>query len=164
MSEVAHEKILIGIGNQERGDDAIGLWLARQLKARGLPGVVVRELHGDPTLLLDMWSHKDVVYLVDAVWSGVAPGTVHQMDARIEPLPGTIFRLSTHGTSVADAIELGRLFNRLPQRLVIYGIEGKSFDIGAPISPEAQRGAEQALEVVLRDLKQKEVDLCMSGD
>jgi hydrogenase maturation protease len=88
------------------------------------------------------------------------------MDARIEPLPGTIFRLSTHGTSVADAIELGGLLNRLPQRLVIYGIEGKSFDIGAPISPEAQRGGEQALEVILRDLKQsqKEVDLCMSGD
>ena len=147
------QRLVIGAGNDERGDDGVGLWLVRRLEVQRLPGVMVRVFTGDPTRLLEIWANVEVVYLVDAISSGAPPGTVRRFNARCEPLPRAFFHLSSHGTSVADAVALGKALRRLPPRLVIYGIESKSFGVGQPISPEVRRGAEQALAALRRELE-----------
>ena len=45
-----------------------------------------------------------------------------------------LFRTSTHLLGVAEAVELGRELDRLPQRLTVYGIEGERFDVGEGLS------------------------------
>ena len=52
-------------------------------------------------------------------------------------------RGSTHALGVAEAIELGRALGRLPRRLLVFGIEGGSFDAGAGLSPEVERAVGQ---------------------
>ena len=42
--------------------------------------------------------------------------------------------MSTHGFGLAAAIELGRTLGQLPAHVVVYAIEGKSFDTGAALS------------------------------
>ena len=131
--------LVLGIGNDLRGDDGAGLEVARRLRAAGVRALGCA---GDPSGLLDVWEGERDVILVDAVRSGAAPGTLHRMDARARPLPTRLFCGSTHHVGVADAVELGRALGRLPERLRIVGIEGESFATGTGLSPAVDRAVE----------------------
>ena len=81
--------------------------------------------------------------IVDAVRSGAKAGTIHRLDALARPLPAQLFRASTHHLSVAEAVALGRALGRLPERLEIYGIEGRDFTAGLGLAPEVERAVER---------------------
>jgi hypothetical protein len=54
-----------------------------------------------------------------------------------------VFRRAAHRFGVADAVELGRILDRLPPRVTIYGVVGARFEAGAPISPEVAAAVER---------------------
>ncbi len=145
-------KLVVGIGNPLRGDDAAGLVAARQVRAAHPDGVTVLEESSDGTALMEAWDGADTVILVDAVRSGAVPGTVHRLDAGAGPLPAGYFSCSTHAIGPAEAIELSRALGRLPRRLVVYGIEGRTFAVGAALSPEVEAAAGEVAGRVLREL------------
>ncbi len=134
---------VVGLGNALRGDDAVGLAVARRLREL-LPDADVIEGSGEPAALLDALGGAGAVAVVDAVSSGGAPGAVHRFDAGASALP-LVSGASTHGLGLAEAIELGRALGRLPARLVVYGIEGGAYETGAPLSPEVARAAEEVV-------------------
>ena len=78
---------VIGIGNPLRGDDAVGLLVARRVRELAGPEVEVMELEGEPSRLIDAWQGARLVVVVDAVKSGAAEGAVMRFDATAEPLP-----------------------------------------------------------------------------
>ena len=135
--------MVVGLGNDWRGDDGAGLEVSRRLRSAAPPGAVVLEREAEPSGLLEMWKGKREVILVDAVQSGAEPGTVHRFDAAAAPLPAELFGRSTHHLSVADTVELGRALDRLPDRLEVLGIEGRRFDLGSGLSPEVGRTVER---------------------
>lgn len=147
--------LLIGLGNELRGDDAAGLLVAREarrlLRGEGAAAagagageaggaVEVLELAGEPVGLLAAWDGAERVVLVDAVASGAPPGTVHRLDAAAAPVPAAFAGASTHALGLAEAVELGRALGRLPPSLLILGVEGASFAAGADPS-DAVRAA-----------------------
>lgn len=147
--------LVIGCGTDGRGDDAAGLLVARRLRELG---VEAREQGGEALGLLESWKEagdaREVV-LVDAVVTGAAPGTVMVWDARTAPVVGDFLRCSTHAFGVAEAVELARLLDLLPARMLIYGIEGRQFDWGeAPSRPVLE-----AVERVAREI----ASLALSG-
>lgn len=121
------DPLVVGIGNPDRGDDAAGM-----LVARALTTTRVKELP-DCTSLLDVWESENVVVVVDAMRSGREPGSVTRYDALREVLPVKSFS-STHSFGLAETVELARALNRLPGRLVIFGIEAGIFDHGHRVS------------------------------
>jgi hydrogenase maturation protease len=149
--------LVIGVGNADRGDDAVGLVIARRVREAIAPGsgdVTVAELVGDQLGLLDAWAGADDVYVIDAVRSGGTPGAVYRFDAT-QPL-GTRFRHpGSHTFSLADVVELGRALGRVPGRLVGYGIEGASFTMGAPLSPQAADAVSAVTGQLLGELAAK---------
>lgn len=145
-----HLARVVGLGNALRGDDAVGLIVARRLRELA-PVIDVLELSGEPAELLEaLGSGGDHVVLVDAVCSGAPPGTVHRLDAS-ETALAVEARRTSHGLGLAETIELGRALERLPSRLHVIGIEGWSFELGAPLSPAVARAAD-ALVLELRAL------------
>jgi len=126
--------VVLGVGNEYRGDDAVGLAVVRALEGRVAAGVALLEVEQEPTRLLDAWAGADVALVVDAAASGAPPGTVHRFDASDDPVPARVFRSSTHAFGVGDAVELARTLGRLPRRIVVFGIEGADFGAGAPLS------------------------------
>jgi hydrogenase maturation protease len=129
---------VIGVGNEWRRDDAAGLVVARRLRDARLSGVRVVEHEGEPLDLIEEWSGADEVIVVDAVSSGAEPGAIHRLDARSTRLPAELFNGSTHALSVAEAVELARVLERLPRRLLVYGIEGRSFTAGRGLTAEVE--------------------------
>jgi hypothetical protein len=51
-------------------------------------------------------------------------------------------------------IELSRALGRLPRRLSGYGIEGTSFGIGAPLSPQAETAVGEVTARLLDELRE----------
>jgi hydrogenase maturation protease len=125
---------VIGVGNRYRGDDAVGIEVARRVLELA-PEIPVQLEEAEPVDLMDRWEGAERVVVVDAVVSDCAPGTVHRFEPVRIPLPAQLFRYSTHSFSVAEAVELARTLDRLPAELVLYGIEGERFAPGAELSP-----------------------------
>jgi len=137
--------VVVGIGNEYRNDDGVGIVVARRLRERFLNTITVLEESGEGAALIESWKGATWVILVDAVRSGAAPGTIHRFDARAAQIPTGFFHYSTHAFSVAEAIELARSLDQLPPHLIVYGIEGENFAAGDGLS----RAVEQAVESVV---------------
>jgi hydrogenase maturation protease len=144
--------LIIGVGNEFRGDDGAGLVVSRRLGALSLEGVRVLEVEGEGVAVMMAWKGASAVILVDAVYSGAEPGTVHRLEAHARPVPGSFFHRSTHAISVADAIELARSLGELPSHFVVYGIEGKSFEAGMGLSPEVETAVQEVVAAVVGEV------------
>jgi hydrogenase maturation protease len=166
--------VAIGVGNELRHDDAAGLEVARRVRslASALPvaeatesvgGAVARagageiavlEHEGEPLGLLELWDGARAAVLVDAVRSGATPGTIHRVDVSREPIPALLRgSSSTHAVGVGEAIELARALDRLPQRVVVYGVEGLCFDAGSGLSADVEGVIDSLAEAVLREVR-----------
>ncbi|KPK46959.1 MAG: hydrogenase maturation protease [Dehalococcoidia bacterium SM23_28_2] len=145
--------LIIGLGNQYRRDDAVGLTVARYLKEQVPKHVRVLEASSEGASLMESWKDADAVILIDAVHSGAEPGTLHRLDAHTQPMPSEFSHCSTHAFSAAEAIELARALGQLPPRLVVYGVEGKTFESGLGLSLEVEKAVQKVVERVLGDLR-----------
>ncbi len=153
--------LVVGIGNAARADDAAGLVAARRVREMlaacpdmAEPGrVAVVEHDGEGTNLVTLWEGHETVILIDAVSSGAPPGSILRFDACSQPIPPQIRACSTHAFGVAEAVELARALGRLPPRLIVYGIEGRSFSAGAAMSAEVEAALAVVAERVLVDAR-----------
>lgn len=134
-------RLVIGLGNPDRGDDAAGRLAAQRLR-RLVPGAAIIEQTGDAAALLETLQTEQAVWLIDAACSGAVPGTVHRIDCGNGEMPPASTAASTHGMGVAEAIALARALGCLPRRCVVYAIEGGQFAPGAPVSETVRDAAE----------------------
>jgi hydrogenase maturation protease len=68
------------------------------------------------------------------------------------PLPALFSRVSTHAFGVAEAIELARALGQLPPALVVYGVEGATFEAGAGLSAAVAAAVPQVVAQVRQEL------------
>jgi hydrogenase maturation protease len=129
---------VIGCGNLDGGDDAIGLSAVRGAAQalRSRPNVDVVEA-GMPVRVLELMTGVDAVVLVDAVRTigeRRPPGTVVRVEAGPEGLPaGMRPQLSSHGIGLADAVHLASALGASP-RVVLIGVELGATEQGASLS------------------------------
>lgn len=142
------EILLIGVGNEYRRDDGVGLLIARKLRSKNLPKTTVFEKSGEGASLMETWQGAASVFLFDAVSSGGEEGKIHRFHAHLEPIPKNFFNYSTHAFSVAEAVELARALHQLPSSLTVYGIEGKNFQEGIGVSAKVKESAQKVIAEV----------------
>jgi hydrogenase maturation protease len=140
---------IIGIGNRWRRDDGIGPWVADRLAERGLPAV---EHSGEGAGLIEAWSQARAVIVVDATASGAAAGTLYRLDAVTAELPRHFFRYSSHLFGLAEAIATARTLGRLPEQLIVHGIEGGDFGFGDEFTPAVAEAAAAVVERIAQDV------------
>ncbi|KTD23234.1 hydrogenase maturation protease [Legionella londiniensis] len=124
---------VLGIGSPF-GDDSLGWEVVKQLQAQEVfQSVAPHQLQfiicDRPGLGLLQWMRgADVAFIVDAVQSHGSAGFVHRFeDEDILSLPNA---LSSHELGLAQAIQIGKAIEDLPEKLIFYGIEidGASYD------------------------------------
>ena len=147
------EFLVIGVGNESRGDDGVGRAVARRLQSEAHGNLRVIESSGEGVGLIHAWRGASAVILIDAVQSGGAPGSVHCFSAHSYPMPLRFFRYSTHAFSIAEAVELARAIHQLPPQFIVYGIEGESFEAGIGLSPNVARAADSVAESVRHQIE-----------
>lgn len=147
--------LIIGAGNPLRRDDGAGTAVVRKLLSALPKDVAVIEHHGDGLSLMQLWQDIDKVVLVDAAFSGALPGTVYRFDGSETELPRQLFTHSSHLLGVAEGVEMARALGRLPSKLIIYGIEGATFDYGEELSPEVARAVEEVAGKIRAEVAQR---------
>ena len=133
-------RLLVGLGSYH-GDDQVGWKLVEELGKQS--GTSMRQA-AIPADLLDWLSSIDELYICDACQGTGEPGNLHRWEyqsnhqALDDFLPGveTLRSVNTHQLSLAATLSLARSLQMLPRRIVVWGIEGKRFEPGQPISAE----------------------------
>jgi hydrogenase maturation protease len=114
--------------------------------------VALLEREGEPTALIDSWLGAERLWLVDAVRSGAPAGTLHRLEVDEQGLPAELFRTSTHHFGLAEAVELARTLGRLPEHMVVFGIEAERLEVGEEITRAVAAAVERAAAAVREEV------------
>jgi hydrogenase maturation protease len=140
-SRILNPILLIGYGNDLRGDDGIGIVVAETVEAWRLPGVEVVTAHQLMPELSDPISQSSLVIFVDAAATGT-PGEVS-----ISPLePADPTSSSAHAGDPAKLLGLAQtVFGKCPPAWYVTVVaEDMNFREG--LTEIAKRGVGEALE------------------
>lgn len=129
-------RLLLGVGNPDRGDDGVGPEVAARIARLGLPGVQV-VVEAQPLALLDHLRgppRPGTVVVVDALAPGHEPGRVRVLEVGEHRLLPRWRCVGSHGLGVAHAVEMARALDLMPPRLTLVGVEAGSAGLGATLS------------------------------
>ena len=149
--------LVAGIGNSFRCDDRAGLlvvdFINDAIKYTPFDALVeLKKLSGEGVELNHEWEGYKSVYLVDASQSFGTPGKLTRIDARISPLKQDYFHYSSHNFSLAEAVELSRQLGSMPDKLVVYAIEGINFGAGLNVTFEVEISCMETARKILDEI------------
>ncbi len=144
-----------GVGSVLLGDDAVGPYIVGLLEASYCfdEGVTVADL-GTPGLdLVAHLSGIDALILVDSVSNGAAPGTVtlYRKEDILRHGPAPV-RMDPHSPALSEALLIADLAGEGPQDILLIGISGEQYEVGAGLSAAVEQAAAEAVSHVLREL------------
>jgi hydrogenase maturation protease len=147
------EVVVIGIGNDMRGDDGLGPAAVAEMAKTGIGATIeLVALDGEATRLIDTWRDRHLAVVVDAIVGGDTPGTIHRVEAGIDDLPHRSSGPSSHAAGVAEAVALGRALDRLPQRLMIFGVEPADLGPGPSLSVDVRAALPELIELIRHEV------------
>jgi hydrogenase maturation protease len=117
----------LGIGNTLLGDDGVGIYVARKMRAEcDQKGQIdVAETGAGGLALLDLITGYTKVIIVDAIITKRGkPGTIYKLS--VEDLGTVIEPYMLHAIDLRSAVELGRMLGyHVPKDITIYAVEIK---------------------------------------
>jgi hydrogenase maturation protease len=151
MTAMNDDWLVIGVGNRDRGDDAVGPHVCDRLRTR-VGGTRLRTVvcEGSIIDLALHWDGHDRVVVVDAIAPGNRPGRIVSVDRTGDdastgatPAPAAV---STHEIDVWVAIEVARALGRMPAQLLLIGIEAEQVVWAAPLSAAVAAAADDVVD------------------
>jgi len=143
---------VIGIGQNLRGDDAVGLEAVRQWRKKypetaNRPEVRVEASELPGLALLDMLEDVDAVILVDAVQSTNEPGTIHRLNED-ELASFTSDSKSAHGWGVAETLQLRKQLSSTKSHIRIIGVEAGHVETDSQMSKAIEDAIPEVCRVI----------------
>jgi hydrogenase maturation protease len=146
---------VLGCGNTLVGDDGVGIRAIEKLQEMTLPSnVEVIDAGVGGMAILSWIEDADKVVIIDAVQTGnEPPGTVYEFTDKEMP-PSDMFMLSLHDLNLVDTLNVGRVVQKMPDEIVIIGVEVKRVaEFTKELTPEVESAIPEVLELVLKELK-----------
>jgi hydrogenase maturation protease len=144
------EVTIIGIGNDFRRDDGVGITVAGQIAELHLPDVRVLSGISESTAILDAWSGAQRVIVVDAVTGADAtPGRIRRWTAA--DLQATKV-VSSHALGLAQTCALGQALSQMPDELVVFTVDVVDTNHGLGLTPAVAAAVPNLVELVLAEL------------
>lgn len=148
--------VIVGFGNILLQDEGIGVHIAQQLQGYDLPKNI--EVIDGGTASLDVLSSLNEMrklIIVDAVKSKGKPATIYRF------CPGDLAHtkdtesLSLHQIDVIEALRITARTSKLPDEIVIIGIEPKDVEWGTDLSPEVKDKIPDIIDLILEEAQMK---------
>lgn len=156
--------LVLGVGNADHGDEGIGCGVVRRLGMLQIPGVVTRCQNRDATDLIELWDGYEVVYLIDAMRSGAAPGSILRFDGHTALIPEGFGLDSAHTFHLRRAIELSRALNSLPDQLTLFGVEVAQRAVGGGLSHPVESAADRLSQRIAAEIKRHQAQATPAED
>ena len=147
---MSRDAVVIGIGNELRRDDGVGLAVAGQVAAHNLPGVRVITAIGEPGAILDAWTGVPLAIAVDAAMgTGATPGRVRRWTPGDDAEPRIV---SSHALGLPQTYSLGEALGQLPEKLVGITVDIADASLGVGLTPPVAAAVPEVIKAVLEEL------------
>lgn len=146
---------VLGIGNILVGDDGFGPRVLEELGTREIPENVELIDAGVGGIAILSWiEDADKIIIVDSVQTGNEPtGTVYRFTDKEMP-PSDMFMLSLHDLNLIDTINIGRVVQKMPDEIVIFGVEVvRLTEFTKEMSPEVEAAVKEVADLVMEEIK-----------
>ena len=136
---------LVGVGNEFRGDDAVGLILTSLLRKRLGPrpgkGLTIHAAaHNQDLLVSKLCREGGRVIIADAVEAKKDPGAV--ICARLSDTKYGYFSTHNIPLKLLPGVDQGDVW--------LLGVEPASLEVGAPLSPAVRASVEMVVDSIVR--------------
>ena len=146
---------VLGIGNLLVGDDGFGPRVLEELQTREIPENVELIDAGVGGMAILSWiEDADKIIIVDSVQTGNEPiGTVYRFTDKEMP-PSDMFMLSLHDLNLIDTINIGRVVQKMPEEIIIYGVEViRLTEFTKEMSPEVEAAIKEVADLVIEEIR-----------
>ncbi|MDD2851129.1 MAG: hydrogenase maturation protease [Desulfuromonadaceae bacterium] len=152
------ETVIIGMGNRLLSDDGVGIAVACAVAEciNQRVKLTVKELPSGGIRLMEAMIGFKRAVVVDAMLSGVTPGTVQRFDPKQFVTTKNTF--SSHDTDFATAYDLGVMAAvPLPEQVSFWGIEAGEFDLfGERFTDEVAAALPEAVSRIVAEIMEWE--------
>jgi hydrogenase maturation protease len=145
---------IIAVGNAFFGDDGIGTAVLESIRQEGLfPGAELVDIQTDALALLEHLVPGEWNVIVDAAKMGLDPGeavgfTPAEIRLKIKSDP-----LSTHGFGLAEVFAMATQLNKLPERVLIVGVEPERIAINQGLSDAARKAVPRVIAIIQAEVQ-----------
>lgn len=152
---------IIGCGNLNRNDDAVGVLIAQRLQQYLVqhphPHIRVYDCGTAGMEVMFQARGSKKLIIIDASSTGAEPGAVFKVPGKeLEALPELSYNL--HDFRWDHALAAGRkIFKEdFPEEVTVYLIEAENLDFGLELSPVVQHSADLVVEEISAIIRQTE--------
>ncbi|MBN1533541.1 MAG: hydrogenase maturation protease [Spirochaetes bacterium] len=154
---VSEKACVVGVGNYYRRDDAVGLYIAQQLKEQADPERCV-VINAEDVIESYVFSIADSdcknVILVDAVSADGEPGSV--LFGRLDEFEDFQYGVTTHKLAFGLC---GRILEDRGKRTYLLGIVPQDIDFGQGLTEAVEKSAAIIKEHIIESLKYRKESL-----
>ena len=144
------DTLVIGIGNDFRRDDGVGIKVAQRIAERNLPGVRVVSGISEPAALLEVWSGAARAVVVDAATgANSTPGRIRRWTG---PDLETTAVVSSHAMGLAQTFALGQALARMPGELVVFTVDIVDTNHGMGLTPAVEAAVPELVGVIVNEI------------
>ncbi len=136
-------KLLLGVGNDIRGDDAVGELVVRELKSEDWDKIDCGSVPENHITLIEEGQY-DLVVIVDAAKMGLKPGEI-----RIVPRKHLgVFTMSTHALPLSTVMDF---LERKVEEVYLIGIQPKDMSLKEGMTLELKEAKDKMIELLKKD-------------
>ncbi|MGB3193154.1 MAG: hydrogenase maturation protease [Limnoraphis sp.] len=153
---------IIGCGNLNRCDDAVGVIVAQRLQQyltqNPHPNIRIFDCGTAGMEVMFQARGSQQLIIIDASSSGSEPGAVFEVPGtELEQLPEASYNL--HDFRWDHALAAGRRIfqDNFPQDVSVYLIEAECLEFGWELSPSVEQAAEKVFQMLLNTINSTEV-------
>jgi hydrogenase maturation protease len=145
---------VIGIGNTLYTDEGVGIHILPLLYEALAEDSDVEIIEGstDGIRLLGPVEDTDQLILLDSINGGRPPGSIYTVEQEDIPAYCNV-KMSVHQLGFQEVLFAARIRERLPSRMVLFGIQPASLEFGIGLSDTVQQQLPVLAELVCRQIR-----------
>lgn len=148
-ADQAKKITILGIGNSLYSDEGLGVQvLPRLVKAlEGTGNVEFIDGTTEGMQLLGPVEATDALIIIDAINAGKQPGEIIKLEKEQIPAFNGV-KMSVHQIGFQEVISAAQLRDRLPEKMVMFGIQPASLELGVSLTETAEKAIPDLIEQV----------------
>jgi hydrogenase maturation protease len=154
MTKIKKQKpVILGLGNPLFQDEGLGIHIVHHLMGGELEDQAELIDGGtDGLLLLGTVEAAQQLIIIDAINGDFPAGTIKSLAGDEIPLFAN-GKLSPHQLSFQEVLALARMRGKLPDQIVLLGVQSESLDWGTNLSPKVANSVPMVINLVYRQIE-----------
>ena len=151
-----NKTLILGVGNYILSDDGLSIHVLERLQADNLIPDEIQMIDGG-TCGLDLLQYLEGVsnlIIIDAIKTrdGI-PGSIVRLEGNQVPAYLSL-KISPHDIGLPDLLATAKLRDLYPEKIVVFGIQPASLELGVELSPEVASKVDELIELIQKEVNE----------